>query len=416
MMPPLLMAYLGISHIASPIWRAAQRKRIASGKEDAARAGQRWGVASKPRGTGALVWFHAASVGESLSVLGLIGAVLNARPEAEMVITTGTLTSARMLEAALPERAAHQFVPYDTPGAVRAFLDHWKPDVAVWTESELWPRMMRETKAAGIPMLLINARVSEKTAAQWQNWPKTAAALLGGFECILAQDALTAALIESLGVGDVRFSGSMKQEVRPPEANPEALRELEEAVGTRDAWLAASTHPGEEALAAEAHRLAGEALMILAPRHPERGAALAAELRADGFTVAQRSLGEPLGPETQIYLADTLGEMGLWYRLAGRCFVGGSVTPMGGHNPYEPAALGCAILAGPQVFNFREPYEALSEVAGYKAVGTAKELAEGLTLLRDAGRRTQQAAAAKACLAGQTGATEMALSEILARL
>ena len=306
--------------------------------------------------------------------------------------------------------------PYDTPGAVRAFLDHWKPDVAVWTESELWPRMMRETKGAGIPMLLINARVSEKTAAQWQNWPKTAAALLGSFECILAQEALTAALIESLGLRNVRFSGSMKQEVRPPEADPQALNALEAAIGGRDAWLAASTHPGEEALAAEAHRLAGEALMFLAPRHPERGAALAAELRADGFTVAQRSLGEPLRPETQIYLADTLGEMGLWYRLAGRCFVGGSVTPMGGHNPYEPAALGCAILAGRQVFNFREPYEALSEAGGFLAVETAEELAEGLALLRDETRRARQASAAKACLAGQTGATEMALSEILARL
>lgn len=416
MMPPLLMAYLGISHIASPIWRAAQRKRIAAGKEDGARAGERWGKASKVRGTGPLVWFHAASVGESLSVLGLIGALLSARPEAEVLITTGTVTSARMLEGALPPRAVHQFVPYDTPGAVRAFLDHWRPDVAVWTESELWPRMMRETKARGIPMLLINARVSEKTAAQWQNWPKTAAALLGGFESVLAQDALTAALIESLGIGNVRFSGSMKQEVRPPEADPLALSALEEAIGGRDAWLAASTHPGEEALAAEAHRLAGEALMILAPRHPERGVSLAAELRAGGFTVAQRSLGEPLGPEIQIYLADTLGEMGLWYRLAGRCFVGGSVTPMGGHNPYEPAALGCAILAGPQVFNFREPYEALSEVAGYMAVGTAKELAEGLVLLRDEARRARQAAAAKECLAGQTGATEMALAEILSRL
>ena len=156
--------------------------------------------------------------------------------------------------------------------------------------------------------------------------------------------------------------------------------------------------------------------MILAPRHPERGAALAAELRADGFIVAQRSQGELLRPETQIYLADTLGEMGLWYRLARRCFVGGSISPMGGHNPYEPAALGCAILAGPQVFNFREPYQALSEVAGCLPVATADDLAQGLMLLRDEARRAKQATAAKACLAGQTGATEMALSEILAQL
>lgn len=415
-MPPVLMTYLAISCIAGPIWKVAQLRRIVSKKEDLARAGERWGKASIPRGHGPLVWFHAASVGESRSILGLISALLAVNTKAQVLITTGTVTSARMLEAELPARAIHQFVPYDTPKAVRAFLKHWKPDVAVWAESELWPRMLRESHAAGIPMLLINARISEKSTARWQKWPKTAAALLRSFDSILAQDRTTAAFIENLDIGKVQLSGSMKQEKQPPDADPRNLHELKQAIGMRDAWLAASTHPGEEEFAAKAHFLANEALMILAPRHPERGNDLAAQLRADGFIVAQRSLGEPLSNETQIYLADTIGEMGLWYRLANRCFVGGSLTAKGGHNPFEPAALECAILSGPHVFNFREPYQALSEVAGYLTVKTAEDLARGLTILRSDTRRTMQTAAAKDCLNRQNGSTQMALSEIMARL
>lgn len=414
-MPPALWAYLALSYLSQPLWRAVVNRRRRADKEDAARWPERFGQSGAQRPDGPLVWFHAASVGESLSLLGLLTRLRDMRPDVTILMTTGTLTSARMLEAALPPGALHQFAPCDTAPATRAFLAHWRPDVAVFTESELWPRLMADSRRAGVPLLLINARVSDKTLRRWQNWPRTTAALLAQFDLILAQEVGTARALLALGLTQVGVSGSMKQELAPPAADPALLAALTAAIGTRRPWLAASTHPGEEAMALAAHAAAAEALLILVPRHPARGPEVAALARAAGFTTARRAAGDLPDSQTQVYVADTMGEMGLWYRLCNRTFVGGSIAPMGGHNPYEPAALGAAILTGPQVWNFAEAYNRLSEAGGVYPITTAADLAQGLTLLAGP-QGVAQASAARHALAPQTGATQMALTEIIARL
>lgn len=414
-LPPALRAYLALSRVSAPLWRLAVRQRLRAGKEDALRWRERFGQAGLPRPEGALVWFHAASVGESLSLLGLITQLRAARPDVGVLVTTVTVTAARMLEASLPAGALHQFAPCDTRPATRAFLAHWRPDLAVWTESELWPRLMADTRATGAPMLLINARVSGRSLRRWQAWPRTAGALLQGFDKILAQEAATARAMTALGVTRIGVSGSMKQELAPPAADAAVLDGLRAVLAGGRVWLAASTHPGEEAVALAAHRAANEDLLVLVPRHPSRGPEVADMARAAGLVTARRGAGERLGPQTQVYVADTLGEMGLWYRLCGRAFVGGSIADMGGHNPYEPAALGSAILAGPQVWNFAEAYDRLAEAGGLFPVTGADDLAEGLRLLAGP-RGAEQAAAARHALAPRTGATQMALAEIIARL
>ncbi len=415
-MPPALWAYLALSRVSRPLWRGVVRRRLRAGKEDALRWRERFGQTDAPRPAGPLIWLHAASVGESLSLLGLIARLRQARPDLGVLITTGTVTSAQMLEAALPPGVTHQFVPCDCAPATRAFLAQWRPDLAVFTESELWPRLLADTRAAGVPLLLINARVSGGTLRTWRRVPRIARALLDSFALILAQEVGTARAMLALGVSHVVVSGSMKQELAPPGADAATLAALQDAVGGRQAWLAASTHPGEEAVVLAAHRAAGEDLLILVPRHPERGADIAAMAQAAGFVTARRGAGAVLDPATQVYVADSMGEMGLWYRLCDRAFVGGSIAAMGGHNPYEPAALGSAILVGPQVWNFTEAYDRLVDAGGMYPVATAQDLAEGLTLLRAPLRRAAQALAARRALAPNTGATQMALTEILARL
>lgn len=418
--PPLLRAYLGFSAVSAPLWRLIQRRRIAAGKEDAARAGERWGRSDLARPPGPLVWFHAASVGESLSLVELITRLLAARPAASVLVTTGTRTSAGMMAGRLPERARHQFLPYDTPGAVRAFLDHWRPDLAVWTESEIWPRLLVGTTARRIPAVLVNARLSPRSARAWARWPRLARALFGRFDAVLVPDAATAGVLGGLGVAPARLAitGSLKEAAAPPGYDPAALEQLRRAIGARPLWLAASTHPGEEAVALAAAEAAfgrgPEApLLLLVPRHPERGPGLADEARAAGWRVARRGAAEPLQPDTQVYLADTLGEMGLWYRLAPVAFVGGSIAPMGGHNPYEPAALGAAILHGPEVFNFAGAYAKLAAAGAARPVRDAAELAAGLRDLFRPGAAAAMADAARVALAAETGAAAGATLDAL---
>ncbi|SDX09867.1 glycosyltransferase N-terminal domain-containing protein [Allgaiera indica] len=414
----LLALYLGFSRLAPPLFRRAQRRRLAQGKEDPARAAERWGHAAGPRPEGPLIWFHAASVGESLSLLGLVDALHGARPDLRVLVTTGTVTSAALMEDRLPAFASHAFAPYDTPGAIRRFLDHWRPDVAIWAESELWPRMVHDTHARGIPMLLINARLSEASAKGWARARGLARAMLGRFDAILAQDDQTARRLTALGApaARVRVTGTLKEDAAAPDCDPAELARLQALLGARPRWLAASTHPGEEEVAAKAHRAFPDHLLILAPRHPERGAALAAELRAAGWTVAQRAAGEDPGPETRIYLADTLGEMGLWFRLAPISFVGGSLTEVGGHNPYEPAALHSAILHGPHVANFAPIYARLAAADGALEVRDAESLAQALAALSSAGAAQAQAERARDAATEAAGATRTALETILSAL
>jgi 3-deoxy-D-manno-octulosonic-acid transferase len=301
-------------------------------------------------------------------------------------MTTGTVSSARRMAEALPPGVLHQFAPVDTRSAVRRFLGHWRPDLGIWVESELWPRLVFETARAGVPMALVNARLSAASLRRWQRLPGMARRLMGSFRAILAQDRETVAGLAALGVG-ARFAGNLKALVDAPGCDPDALAGAQAALGGRPAWLAASTHAGEEAqvIRAQAAQAArggpGAPLLILAPRHPERGDEVAALLAGAGLRHVRRSAGGVPGPETEVWLADTLGEMGLWYRLAPVAFVGGSLVPAGGHTPFEPVTLGSAVLHGPEVANFAPAYAALDAGGGALAVGDAAALAEAVARL-----------------------------------
>lgn len=415
----VLSSYLGLSWVLGPVYRFAIRRRLAAGKEDKARVAERFGGTTLARPDGPLIWMHAASIGETQSLMGLIPALLAAQPELSILVTSTTVTSARLLERDLPERAFHQFSPIDTPQVIRQFLDHWQPDVAVWVESEIWPRMLVDTKARGIPMMLINARVSAKTIERWSWVSKTARLLFSKFDTILAQDQSTLTLLEKLELNDValRMTGSLKQELAPPLQDVDEIDALEQTLRGRSVWVAASTHPGEEDVLLEAHKhLATDAVMILVPRHPERGDALAAQTRAAGWVVAQRSKGEPLTADTQVYLADTIGEMGLWYRLSKVSFIAGSLEPIGGHNPFEPILLESAVISGSQVGNFADVYARLKNTEGAAFADTSTAIAEAVIALFDEDTRAQQAARALDCLASNASITAQVRNHVLAAI
>ena len=373
---PVLWAYLAASRLAGPLAGTLLRRRLRRGKEDPDRLGERLGRAGLPRPAGRLVWLHGASVGEAMSTLPLIAA-LQARADVEILVTTGTVTSAARIAPLLPDRARHQFVPVDTAIAVRRFLDHWRPDLCILIESELWPRLVRDTAARGVPMALVNARLSAKSVARWQKARDMISALLQSFGLILSQDHETLHRLRLFGVNP-RFAGNLKALVEPPPCSPDALQTIQHRLGQRKVWLAASTHPGEEEQLLLAHRLIRarhpDALLILAPRHPERGDDLVTLLEAADETAARRSAGQEPDATTSVWLVDTLGEMGLWYRVAPVTFVGGSLVRMGGHTPFEPASLGTAIVHGPHVDNFAPAYASFGGSGGARGVQDGEEL------------------------------------------
>jgi 3-deoxy-D-manno-octulosonic-acid transferase len=384
MSSPALAAYLLASRLADPLAPVLLRRRLSRGKEDGARLAERLGRAGLARPTGRLVWLHAASVGEANSALPLIDA-LGRCMEAAFLLTTGTVTSARRMAGALPAGAVHQFAPVDTRRAVGRFLDHWRPDLGVWIESELWPRLVFETARRGVPMALVNARLSAASFGRWRRLPGMARRLLGSFRTVLAQDGETVERLRALGV-EARFAGNLKALVTVPGCDEDELAAMRAAIGGRPVWLAASTHPGEErvVLAAQASlRDRHRPLLILAPRHPERGDEVARLVADGGLGAVRRSAGGVPGEGTDVWIADTLGEMGLWYRLAPVALVGGSLVPAGGHTPFEPVQLGAAVLHGPHVANFAPAYAALDAGGGAVAVVDAAALSAEVGRLID---------------------------------
>ena len=340
-LPPMATVYL------------AQRRK--HGKEHPVRFRERRGIPSVTRPHGPLVWIHAASVGEATAVLGLIEQMLGTRPDLEILVTTGTVTSARLLETRLPARARHQFVPADLPSWTARFLDHWHPDLALWVESELWPNLVFAAHDRRIPMVLVNARLSARSYGRWRHWPGLIRPILRAFDLCLAQDQAQAERFCSLGARRVAAVGDLKTAAPVLPFDRSELSRLRDAIGSRPLWLAASTHSGEEKIAAQVHRdLAIQRpglLTLIVPRHPARGDAIEAMLVGQGLHIARRARDEPVTCDTQVYLADTMGELGLFYRLAGIAFVGGSLVAKGGHNPFEAARLGCAVLHGPDMSN-----------------------------------------------------------------
>lgn len=411
----MMVLYRSLTFAAAPFlpyWLARREKK---GKEDPARRGERLGHASLARPQGPLLWVHAASVGESTSVLTLIDALRVRYARLHILITTGTVTSARLMQQRLPAGVLHQFAPIDTQAAVRRFLTHWKPDAALWVESELWPNLVQQTHRSGCYMALLNARMSERSFHAWQKFPSLARSMLACFEHCFAQTEADRERFKALGAGNAACVGNLKYDADPLPANGAALSDLQTAVSARPCWLAASTHEGEEAAIAETHRLLQPALphllTMIAPRHPERGSAVAALLESSGARVAQRSLNEPITAKTSFYLADTLGELGLFYRLCPVAFIGGSLVPVGGHNPLEALRLGCVPVLGPHMQNFQDvANELIASGACLRAADSAM-LARGvLALLQEESERAALAACGRRWLAGKQGATERAVN------
>lgn len=493
MTSPALLLYLAASRLAGPIVPALLRRRLARGREDGARLGERLGRTDEPRPDGVLVWLHGASVGEATSALPLVSAL--AERGFGVLVTTGTVTAAARMAEILPEGVLHQFVPVDTAAAVRGFLDHWRPDLAIFMESELWPRLVTEAAARGTALALVNARLSEKSFRRWRLLSGMARQLFASFQLILTQDEASAGRIRALG-GLARHAGNLKAMVQPPGCDSGELQAIREVLGDRPCWLAASTHEGEEEAVIAAHctlsaagpdtlhddtlrssARAGEKrfapdregaerdvpgrsaeagrdaappaggayknaappavqgiapeesgalcakgsakvdkaeslpsevagidarsvpetgserspatsrakpLLLLAPRHPDRSSEVAELLARSNLSFMRRSLGEMPGETTDVWLVDTLGEMGLWYRLAPVAFIGGSFVPVGGHTPFEPISLDTAVLHGPHIANFAPAYAALDGAGGAMDVSGAAELAAAIRgLLND---------------------------------
>lgn len=390
----MLALWRGVATLAAPLLRAHLRRRVARGKEEASRLPEREGFGAA-RPAGLLVWLHAASVGETQSALPLIAAMTAARPDLSVLLTTGTVTAARLVAARAPERVIHRYAPLDVPAWVARFLDGWRPDLGVFIESELWPNLIEAAAARGVPLALVNARMSARSARAWRLSGGAGRRLLSRFALVAAQGQADAARFAALGASPVAW-GNLKHAAPPLPVDAAELAALSAAIGDRPAWIAASTHPGEEAAALAAHRVLAPRipglLTILAPRHPERGAEVAA--LAAGLPLVRRSLGEVPGPHTQVLLFDTIGELGLAYRLARVAFVGGSLVPRGGQNPVEPARLGLPVLVGPLHANFTETVAALREAGALTVLPDSAALAATLSdVLTDAETRRRMAGA-----------------------
>lgn len=413
-----LRLYRLATELAGPFAPTILKRRLKIGKEDEARLAERMGVAGLPRPEGALAWIHGASVGESLSVLPVVERLRATRPDMRFLVTTGTVTSAQLMKERLPEGAFHQFAPLDRPRYVEAFLDHWRPDAAIFIESEFWPNLLLGTKARGTPAALINGRISPKSFEKWRKRPRSAEKLLSAFSVIVAQDGKNAERLRELGGRDVMSFGNLKLAAPPLPVDQEMLDGLRKMTGDRPLWLAASSHPGEEEVIALAHlrmrRERPDLLTIIVPRHPNRGAEVAEILRGHGIACARRSLGESIGPHTQAYIGDTLGELGLFYRLSDIVLVGGSIVAKGGHNPLEPARLHAAILHGPFIYNFVETYAELRGAGGAALVRNELDLDASMRrLFADDKTRTTMAAAA---MKSAEARADLVLNDVIAAL
>jgi 3-deoxy-D-manno-octulosonic-acid transferase len=376
-LPLVLRLYRLASMALAPMAPRFLAWRLKRGKENPTRLAERYGLTNVPRPAGPLIWLHGASVGEVLAVIPLIER-LRAKKFA-VLVTSGTVTSATLAERRLPAGTLHQFIPLDAPRFVGRFLDHWRPDLALFVESDLWPNLIVACTDHAVPMILVNGRVSERSFRRWRFLPRAIAALLSRFDLCLAQSSADAQRYGALGAPRISSVGNLKLDVPAPPADAPTLSKMTGIVLTRSVIAAAATHAGEETDIIAAHRRlrakCPTLLTMIAPRHPERGPAIAEAAKVAGLSVALRSRGELPKPDVDVFIADTLGELGLIYRLAPIVFMGGSLASHGGQNPIEAIRLGAAIVHGPHVWNFAEIYATLDAAHGAELIADE----EGLT-------------------------------------
>ncbi|HYD73656.1 MAG TPA: 3-deoxy-D-manno-octulosonic acid transferase [Candidatus Binatia bacterium] len=410
---PALALYRALSWIAGAGAGAWLSSRARRGKEDAARIGERYARYAQARPGGAVVWLHAASIGESGVALTLIEALAARDPSLSFLLSTGTRTSAELVARRAPQRTTHVYAPLDRPDVVRRFFDHWRPDLGVFVESEVWPNLILEAHARRVPLALVNARMSPKSLRQWRSLPAAAHSLLSAFAFVSAADARTAAALSELRGRPVNTLGNLKLAAPAPRIDARAKEALAKEIGGRRLWLAASTHHGEDVIALNAHHILRQtfpdALLIIAPRHPERGEAISnlagdAPLRSRG----RAAEGVPC------YIADTLGELGMLYDLAPVSLVAGSLLPhLKGHNPVEPARLGSAMITGPYVESFEDLFDDLFAAGGAAKAASAEDLAETVKRLwSDETARAAQVGAARAVIAKGADAAEQTVTAL----
>lgn len=387
----MLQLYKSVSGASGPLLRALLHARLRKGKEMPAHMGERQGHASLARGNTPLIWVHAASIGEAQSALILVERLQRLVPGTQILMTTGTVSSANMMRRNLPAGAVHQFYPVDHPAWAKQFLDHWRPDLVLWMESELWPNMLTDIRARGIPAILVNARLSEKSFRRWSWFGGAAKEILGAFSLILAQGEKEAARFRALGAANVTATGNIKYSAKPLPFNENDLKTVGGAIGQRPVWLYASSHKGEESLACRVHQKLKlkfpDLLTIIVPRHPERRQDIIATCeQANLKFILRGEIRIPPSYDTDIYIADTFGELGLFYRLAPLACIGRSFSDDGGggHNPIEAAQLNCAVLYGPNVQFQKELFEEMSNADGALGVKNESELEDAIaTFLSD---------------------------------
>ncbi len=399
-LPVTLTGYRLATTAVTPLTAYLLNRRLKRGKEHPTRFAERRGISDAARPTGPLIWMHGASVGEFAAVIPLIERIR--AHDFAVLVTTGTVTSAELAERRLPADVIHQFFPYDVPAFVDRFLDHWRPDLALFVESDLWPNMILANARRGIPLIVINGRLSARSFERWRRFPRTIEALFRRVDLCLARTTTDAERFEALGAPRITTTGNLKLDVPALPFDESRLLQFRAAIGRRPVIAAASTHLGEEAAVIDAHRRLRSSfpglLTILVPRHPERGMGIASAGRAVGLNAVQRSHDRLPDAQTDIYVCDTLGELGLVYRVAPIVFMGGSLIPHGGQNPIEAIKLGAAILHGPHVSNFAEIYSALDQMRGAELVADPNRLAvrignwlkdpEERHRVTEAGRRT----------------------------
>lgn len=377
-----ITAYRIATTLLAPAAPLILRRRIIRGKEDVARTNERLGHPSLPRPQGTLIWVHGASVGECLAALPLIDRLLKS-VDCKVLVTSGTVTSAKVMQDRLPEGAFHQFVPLDTPGATARFLDHWKPEVGLFVDSDIWPNLILGAKQRGVKLALINARMTERSFHNWQRAKTTAAEIMSAYDACLAQDEEIGHRFTALGCPRVEVIGSLKADSPPLPVDDDKLAALKAAIGNRPILLASQTHTGEEETILPAHdalrRTYPDLLTIIVPRHTSRASDIA--MLCGARKTLLRSSGALPEADTAVYIADTMGELGLFYRLVRFCFVGGSLIRHGGQNPLEPAKLGCAVLSGPYTYNFTTAFAAILGAQGLGTVNSSAEIADIATKL-----------------------------------
>lgn len=413
--PATLRVYRALMTAATPLAAVWLSRRVKQGKEDVKRLTERYGESRARHPGRPLIWIHAASVGELLSVIPLM-ARLRERGF-QVLSTTGTVTSANLAEQRLPQGVIHQFIPLDMPRFVARFLDRWKPDLGLFVESDLWPNLIMGSGERRIPLIVVNARLSARSAHRWRRLPHTITNLLGMFDLCLAQSADDAARLRDLGAPRITTTGNLKLDVPEPPVDEATMATLRTAIAGRAVLAAASTHPGEEEAIVEVHRRLRNTfsglLTIIVPRHPHRGPEIADLAAAEGLSCRLRSAGDLPDANTEIYVADTMGELGMIYRLVPIVFMGGSLVEQGGHNPIEAIKLGAAVLHGPHVKNFGAIYEALDKAGGADLVPDVGKLTVRVgALLSDAVERQQTCTAAQQVIAAMGGALNRTLAAL----